>query len=233
MGVVDFYFDQVLSRVDLSRADHKKIAATRIVGIISRLKTEIEQSHYIKLLSQKLDIPEKILTGMITRSVSVPVEEKEQGKQAQPSSNAALMSEHLIGFVGVYDTYLPLLFEEVEPDMMAEDIRELYKTMILQYTETHESSLRTFSNKLNENELRVWSELVFKGEQTYAALTAIEREREFHLLVSRLKREYYTRRLHELTLAIERAENEGRSDDIKELVAQHQRVLRMRSDLLS
>ena len=55
--VMDYYLARVLAGVDLNRADHKKIAVQKLLPIIKFLKSQVEQAHYLKLLSEKIQIP--------------------------------------------------------------------------------------------------------------------------------------------------------------------------------
>lgn len=230
IGVVDYYFEEVFARVDLSRADHKKIAAQKITAIIARLKTRIEQTHYIQLLSAKISIPERILADMVAKPANPPIEARTKLRQALPP-RAHSPADHIISFVAHHPMYIPVLIDSLETEQMPAPLQPLYKKLIVQYTIGDEQTIRTLARTLDPNELILWSELALRGETLYAHLTPHEREIEFHALLARIQREYFTDKLKSITDELSRAEAEGRVTDVPALMEEYQRYHKRRTSL--
>lgn len=235
VGVVDYYFDEVLSRVDLSRADHKKQAVQKIGGIIAKLKTPIEKAHYFKLLATRLNVPENAIWSMVQAlpqepAVGAAVEVKKIDKRTK-NNRRDLVSQHLLSFVSEHSPFVPMLLDEIEPELMSVTFQELYKNIILYYTKHNDPMLRNIGTLLEPLQLQQWSELVFQGHELYARLTPIEQEHEFKVLSRRLAHEYHTRRLKELTLAIQKAEEEGNLTAVQDLISEHNKLTEKRQSL--
>lgn len=216
IGVVDFYFDAVFARVDLTRADHKKLAAKKITGIISRLKTKVEQAHYATLLAERLQVREPIIWSMITAPEAVV--QKNDESVIDKKAALSLVGRHFVAFIIQHPAHLVTAFNEIEPDMLEGDVQELYKKIIIQYTKEQSPNFRDLATTLAPDELSLWSELVFTGEQVYGQMNPIEQEQELALLLKRIKQRFFTAKLRELTEAIRRAEQTGDQQRIESLL---------------
>ncbi len=218
IGVVDFYIEAIFKRVDLTRADHKKLAAQRIVSIINKLKTKIEQAHYVTLLAQKLQMQESILWSMVETPQTKQEPLQEEAPRPDSKKGSAFFSEHLISFMLQYPDMGRAVIDELEPDMLSPDLQDLYKKIIVQYTENQLPNFIELSSELSPDELRRWSELVFQGERFYGSLLPEQRLHELERLRSLVIHAYYTAQLQELTEAIKRAEVLGDQDALDTLL---------------
>ncbi len=218
IGVVDFYIDAIFKRVDLSRADHKKIAAQRIVGIINKLKTKIEQSHYVTLLAQKLQMPESVLQTMVQEPQAAAEPIAQETPWSDSKKGSAFYSEQLLSFILQYPDLGRAIVDEVEQEFLSEDTRDLYKKIILQYTKNQLLNFLELSSELSPDELRRWSELVFQGERNYGALLPEQRVHELERLRGLVLHAHYTNQLQELTEAIKRAEQAGDQSSVETLM---------------
>lgn len=67
---VDFLIDRVTRDVDLSDATAKRQATQRLAPVLRLIPDEIEQSHYVQLLSRRLDLDYKSVMASITLSAA-------------------------------------------------------------------------------------------------------------------------------------------------------------------
>ena len=227
VGVVDFYFNEIFARIDLTRSDHKKQAAQKIASIISRLKSKVEQAHYVSLLAAKLAVTEDIIWSLV-KTPSVEPPQKASVVEPQKKSTDTL-SEHLISFIAQHLSFVAIVIDEVEPEMLSPRLHDLYKKIIIHYTKGQSPDFRQINSELSQAELRLWSELVFQGDRFYGPLNPKQQEQELQHLLKRIKYNFYTRKLKELTGAIKLAEKEKNEEMVTSLMHEYQGMSSKRS----
>lgn len=220
--VMDYYFKRVLAGVDLNRSDHKKIATQKLLPIIKFLKSNIEQEHYLKILSDKLHIPIELLRENLKNSKSF-LEEKTITSNTQekvsPISKDPLfnISEQLLSMAFFRDEYLDSLMAEVDPDMVAEELRPLYKHLIIYYTK--HQNLDNFINysELSENDKENWTRLSLVGDRDLSNISKKVVSDDFQKLILRLKLYYKESQRKELINQLRQSELTDDSDKQDEL----------------
>ncbi len=205
--VMDYYFQRVLSGVDLNRADHKKIAVQKLLPIIKYLKSAVEQSHYLQLLADKLHLPLEILQSDL-KQVSSFLENVRPEKKviAIKKPSTGFLSEELLGIVFFRNNYLERLVNELEPEMMEESLLDLYKKVIIYYTKQH-----NLDNFIDWPELEVeakqqYIRLLMSAEQNMADLSGQELDSNFNVSLERLKSNRFQERRQLLIEQLRQAE---------------------------
>jgi len=66
--IMQYFFDQTFSKLNLEKVEHKREAARKLLGIISRLGSRIEEDLWLKRLSQKIDVTENILKETLEKN---------------------------------------------------------------------------------------------------------------------------------------------------------------------
>jgi len=67
-SVLDYYFKDVFSRFDAKNPTDKKKIAKVLLNIIKDIASPIEQSHWLKILADKLDTDEKVLAEILMKT---------------------------------------------------------------------------------------------------------------------------------------------------------------------
>jgi len=188
--VMDYYFKRIFQAIDINRADHKKIAVQKLLPIIKYLKTEIEQVHYLKILSDKLQVPFEILkkdlegTTSFLEKQDIAVQKIVQDKK----DSATLLSEMILTIAFYKNQYLDKLISELDPDMIVEGLQDLYKKVIIYYTK--HQNLEKFGDfeQLSLEEKETWIRLSMFGEKDYHEAKEIDIASDFQNLIFRLKK---------------------------------------------
>lgn len=208
--VMDYYFQRILSGVDLNRADHKKIAVQKLLPIIKYLKSAVEQSHYLQLLADKLHLPLDILQSDL-KQVSSFLENVRPEKKVMAIKKPSLsfLSEELLGIVFFRNNYLERLVNELEPEMMEADLLDLYRKVIIYYTKQ-----RNLDNFIDWPELEVeakqqYIRLLMSAEQNMADLSGQELDSNFNVSLERLKSNRFQERRQLLIEQLRQAELKG------------------------
>jgi hypothetical protein len=113
--------------------------------------------------------------------------------------------------------------------MIANELQELYKKIIIHYTKGQSANVRDIIGEFSQADMQIWSQLVFQGEQVYGGLSQVQQEQEFAQLFHRVTHSYYTIKLHELSDAIKRAEENREDDLVQRLLREHQAMNRKRN----
>lgn len=207
---MDYYFQRIIAGVDPTRADHKKIAVQKLLPIIKYLKTQIEQVHYLQLLSQKLQIPMEILqsdfgktTAFLEQKQAVAIKSAEQKKD-----RASLLSEKLLALAFYKKDYLEQLIAEIDLEMIAGDWQSLYKKVIVYYTK-HQHLDNFLDSQLDSQDKNEWIRLVMWGEATAADLKSSDLTRDFLVLLKAIKKSYLDNNKQKLIDQLRQAEIVG------------------------
>jgi DNA primase len=210
--VMDYYFKRIFQAIDINRADHKKVAVQKLLPIIKYLKTAIEQVHYLKILADKLNIPYDILkkdldqaTSFLERQDTV-VQKVVQDKKG----SAILLAERIFNIAFFKNQYLDKLISELDPDMIIEELRDLYKKVIIYYTK--HQNLDKFENfeELTSEEKNTWIRLSMSGAKDYEESKEEDVVNDFQNLISRLKKDSFDIQRQDLINQLRQAES---SDD--------------------
>ncbi len=95
--VVDYIFNMVTAKLDLTTARDKSLARDRLLPIIAEIKDVVRQAHYLQKLARLINVSERTLevdlkrfkTGQARQSV------QKQGRETATSSTRSLLSSPL------------------------------------------------------------------------------------------------------------------------------------------
>lgn len=187
--VMDYYLSRVLAGVDLNRADHKKIAVAKLLPIIKFLKSQVEQAHYLRLLSEKIQIPLAVLQSDLATSKNfIDNQEKAWQHSLDKKKNTwQLLSEQLLSLAFYKDECLNRLINDLEADFIFTDLQPLYKKVIIYYTKHHSLDNLADSLDLENSEKNDWIRLAITGEKDWNDSSEAELNNYFNNLIKQLK----------------------------------------------
>lgn len=68
LGVMDYFFQKTFNKFDKNKIEDKKKISQELLEIIASLENDVEKSHWIKKLAEKIDTPETALTEMLKKT---------------------------------------------------------------------------------------------------------------------------------------------------------------------
>ncbi len=211
MPVMDYYFQRILSGVDLNRADHKKIAVNKLLPLIKFLKSHVEQTHYLQLLADKLNLPNNLLQtdfqNLPSKNLVINQDAGAVVKINTKENNRALvLSRQLLSLALFKDIYLQKVLNDFEPEMFEESLQDLYKQLIIYYTKHR--SLNSFLDQadLEDVQKNLWISLSMQAEKDYDSMTNIELDQHFQDILNFFKKEYLSAKLQQLIAHLKQAE---------------------------
>ena len=67
-GLVEYYFEDIFARYDAKDPVGKKKIAKELLNVIKDISSPVEQSHWLKVLAEKLGTEEKVLAGVLEQA---------------------------------------------------------------------------------------------------------------------------------------------------------------------
>lgn len=190
---MDFYLNKVLAGVDLNRADHKKIAVSKLLPLIKSLKSKIEQTHYLKILADRLNLPLEILQTDFSHS-KIAVEERAMSNNTainnKPTNKTLSLSEQVLALAFAHDKYWQKLISDLEPEALATEWQDLYKNAIIYYTK--QRSLQAFldNSDLAETQRQEFIRLTMSQARDFIDWQTKELDDHWSSLVNSLKKQH-------------------------------------------
>ncbi len=135
--IMEFYFDSIFAKHDASGVDGKKKIAEELLGIIGRISNKIEQVHYLQMLSEKLNVEEKVLREVLdnAKKNDPKFSHKQRGSAGgdadimNPDSREKQLQERLLGFIILYPQFFSEIFCELEELFSDEEFERIYLPM--------------------------------------------------------------------------------------------------------
>jgi DNA primase len=234
-SIMDYYFENILKGLDLSKVEDKKKAAAGLLTQIKNIPDRIEQSHYLQKLAGLLNVDEQILQ----ESMNKPVNENKYNKNLKEVKNMATNKESeedilarrllsmILGKIRLFEFVEPIL----EPEYLPENIIPLYSELISEYNNLgNELDIVKFTVKLykSNQEIAFMAKeflLYFEKEFNEEDLSDFEEfKREALLLSERLKRKFLARKIDIIEKEMKEAESVGDNDKIAKLTSDFSKI---------
>ncbi|MEI7620330.1 MAG: DNA primase [Candidatus Falkowbacteria bacterium] len=163
--MMEYYFDKVLTEVDLTQANGKRLVAKKILEMINKFNNKIEADHWIRRLGERIDIGEEVLRETLN-TLRKPVEVKYTKKISLADridtrfSREEKLSELLLSLVLKY----PDFTEYVANNLSAEHLdglhnRLFYNQLIIYYNTNKALDYRSFRSHLESQDRALASQL--------------------------------------------------------------------------
>ncbi len=229
-AVMQYHFDQVLKNLNVTDPQAKKQAAANLLGKISTLVDGVEQSHWLNVLSDKLNVPENVLREELAK------QKKSPRPSTAPTTTTSvvvktpvvdLASQHLMSLLVRYPSNLPYVIEHITPEMLPDTgLRDLYIEIVLWYNQAAQNltdinqEFEIFVDSQPAARLQALTTLRLLADQLYEKLTDEQSRSELRDLVSRRKRQHLNQVLGQLAEQIKQAEAGHAREEVEHLSQQ-------------
>ena len=243
--MMQYYFDKVISKLNLENIEHKRQAVRKLLPIIGELSSKIEQDYWVKSLSELIDIQEYVLRETLAKALSAKTSKKEFGRAEKKTEPIADRSEErssqiLLALLLKFPNLIEVAVNRIQPDqLIGRDSQDLYRSVIIFYNnivETH-NDLEAVETEINYKKLRNWLENEFGTENANSEPQTRLLEKvavlgdcdfvdyepdqamgEMLRILSVLKKNHLNLRMREIEKMISQAEKEKDSGSINELM---------------
>jgi len=224
---MDYIIDVNIKGKDLENIDIKRQIATKVLSWINKLIDPIEKDYYLKKLGKKIKIEEKILREALQRVVKKRTypNYNQQNQEVKPIKRGftkdQLVSQRLLALVFYYPDYFKELIDKVSPEILNLKYQDIYKQAIFYYTKSNEFKSEDFYKclKVEKEQLAfVFDTLKLLAESEFLNLSKLDLNHEFEQGIKFLKKESITKKLKELEIQIQSAEQSGNRSQADELM---------------
>lgn len=249
--VMEYYFRTVFDKYETSNIESKKRIVDILLAKIGKLQNKVEQSHYIKLLADKLSLDEAILWETFSHSAKnrryrsqeqakqTPSKEKQFNRPVIEDQKNKILAQRILALCLKFPENLSYVIGEL-PAVMIEypQLKKLYKDLIIYYTKRESKytkdqkksiSIDDFLHTLDKEYQKYYNQLLFIIDKDFFELTYNDVREELIRSINLLKRDYLTKKLQEIQRDIEKSEQLGQEEDIDRKIQEFKMV----SDQLS
>ncbi|MBU0612428.1 DNA primase [Patescibacteria group bacterium] len=167
---LEFYFDNTFQELDTSKVQDKKKAAAILLPVIAKIGDTIEQAHWLKELSKKLDVEENILRDRLpnktkpnrTNRKTVSGEQK-----VKVIDRFAKIGEELLSLIIHFPDFISTSIDKLLPEYFTDEKqKELYKNIVVYYTKKEHFDVSNFQKTIktegqDENDLSAYLDVLF------------------------------------------------------------------------
>lgn len=222
---LDYIFKVTLGGLDLSRVDHKKKAAQKLLKVIAKLGDEVEIAHYLKKLAKALDVTEESLQKVLARI-------KEQIKPAPEAVGPAsaktpavsdadigrALIERFLCLLLKFPVQIFLVSQRLEPEAINDKVaQEVYKKLIIYYNKEQSFNYENFTKELLAEEAGTIGRLMMMAEIDQTADSPLIVKEEFDVVINRLNKNHLNKKIKELGRQMAQAEKAKDQESVNKL----------------
>jgi DNA primase len=229
---MDYVFEATLKNLDLSRVDHKKTAAKKILPLVAKLGDSVEQSHYLRKLAEILGVAEEALANTLTGFKTKEPLLKEKAVVAAVPDQSRLVAEYLLALILKFPEQLQSIIQHLQPEMIQHQAAaELYKELIIYYNKEHHLIIAELTEQFKPGQADYLNQLSLLIEEDSFNNTPDLLNYEIAQSVNRLKNFYLKNRIKELSRLMSQAEKNGDQTRVLELSREFTQLTRQLQDV--
>lgn len=235
--IVEYYFKLAVDGKNLNQVQDKKAVARDLLPLIAKIKDAIEQTHYLQRLADLVQVEVSALRQSLPSHVgtAAPVTAKSSAKPARPVVTAApnryrSVSERLLAFLLSHPSTAVQVIPRLDAEALeGEDLRTLYKTVALWYTQHHFSSRQDFASlipSIDAEQQETINLLSMLADKEFPETVDASMEEDLLTMISSLKRYSLSRELQRIEADMRRLEQQGgaSSQDMAPLIERFRSV---------
>lgn len=232
--LLEYFFDSIFSKVNLEDIAAKKKAIDLFLLKLSKVKNRIEEDNWIKKMSELVEIRSEVLREELDRKKAL--DDKEKKKQAGTSAKLGdrpdiikitreeRLSELFLALIVRFPDLIGYATSNLEPDFLAgeENVR-FYKDLIIYYNKAallDYESFRLYLEEQGNGSEKFLDKLVLLGEKDFYSHDYGQAKGEAIRIIVDLKKYGCQKRIRNLEKEIGKAEQAGREEDLKLLMAE-------------
>ena len=216
---MEFCINQVVKKHEIHTINGKKDALKEIMQYLKLLESSFEKDHYIREIAHELDTKEVQIYDELKKSDG---KEKfrisEEKAEKSPTAYKFTMTDVVFGLVYEHPAVVEAMFREIPENSLSESEKNIYNTYKDHYNLLAEDLRKDFLLCLSED-LRQKTELIsLYIEDVYGAFNEEMIQKEFIILINKLKVQKSERERRNISYQIKEAENAGDKEKAKELL---------------
>ncbi|PIR57715.1 MAG: DNA primase [Parcubacteria group bacterium CG10_big_fil_rev_8_21_14_0_10_38_31] len=221
---ITFYLDKIISKFKDIK-DARKEVEKKIIPLLSKIKSEIERSHYVSETAKAIRLPEepvvaelkKLLKNNKTEHFTSHPQISSQNQVKIQKSRKQSIEDRLLGLI---------LWQRKNTE---NNFKEVLETVTLKcvdlLSEEGKKILNTDEDELDENMKKSYNKLTFEAELSYTDSETLDKEAE--ILLAGLEKESLKERLEELSDKIRQFEIAGDQENLSLSLEEFQKLIKL------
>jgi len=221
---ITFYLDTIILKFKDIK-DARKEVEKKIIPLLSKIKSEIERSHYVSETAKAIRLPMEPIMEELKKMIiqnkkgnfKHPLQDKNNEQLKISKSRRQSVEERLLGlilwqrkkeisnFIAIIDTVAIKCF-----DLLSEEGKKM---------------LKTEGNNLDEQIKKSYNKLTFEAELSYADSEVLDKEAE--ILLAELEKESLKEELEELSDKIRKFEIAGDQENLSLSMEKFQKLIKL------
>lgn len=234
-GIMDWFFEKILSGKDLTNPRQKQLSADQLLPEIALIPYAVERDHWLRQLGEKLNVEVGVLREDMER-----LKKKIKTPNSEPRTPASVgkvnilteddrftkLVEMLMVMILRYnDLILELSGESMNQLLSTGKFGALYIALKTEYADTSKIDLEKLRGLVetagNENLIDI---LLMKGELDFSGIQIAEAQKELRKLLALIIDEWKKKRRKEIQMLIEKAEKNGEVEKLKGLIMEFNKI---------
>ncbi len=230
LDIMDYFFNKSIKDKNLNNLEIKREVVAKMLIMIRKLKSRVDQDYWLKKLSQDLSLSEDTLREEFVKNFKLG--SSKISSQARIIDNSLDKQSRLIELVLSLIFRFPELIEEISHLLKEEYLSDnslnlFYKNLIIYYNKYSSFEFEHFRSNLKESgELELADTLSLKGERDYFDLDAQIARKEILTSIAELRKIYYQKKISLVEKELVLAEQKNDTEKAKQLMNQIAQLLK-------
>jgi len=222
--MMEYLFDKVIDGLDLKLVENKKDVAGKMLIMINKLTNRVEADHWLKILSQTLEIDESVLRESLPHEKESQIVKpiKRSPNNATAKSREEQLGELLLAIIVRFPDFVPYVIAKLELNWLGNnDLSSFYKNLIIYYNKTNAldyTGFRAYLAGEGVTQAEILDRLVLLGEKDFYAYEAENVQAEIIKILVELKKYYLQGQIFLAQKAMAEAEKNGETDKINQIL---------------
>ena len=232
-AVMEYYFNFADKKFDFTKVEDKKEAAKLLLPLISKLFDPIEKTHYLQKLAELINVEEEVLRDQLNKAKERKIsggtgpETTEKG-QTKGKERNLMLSERIIGLALKYPENIPNIIENLEPEAVDSELRNLYNKLKIYYTKNQKFDNKGFLEEIRRFESGLLKKIDLLGlliEKDFDEGTSEKViKKEVTDSLRALRQSYICSELKKIGDKIKKTEESGNADQTDNLIQEFNRL---------
>ena len=228
--MMEYYFTKVCADLDINKVEDKRAAVKKMLTMIMKLANRVEMDHWLKKMSEKINVEENILRETLKATLAEIKKPKELNPTRRPVMTVVLasesreekLSELLLALMLKYPDFIPYTANNLESEYLAGAAQLLfYNELIIYYNDNSQIEYRSFRAHLEKkavDQVALLDTLSLLADKDFADTAAGQVKSEIIKVILALKKHYFKDKMKETEKSIAAAEARGDSERINALM---------------
>ena len=225
-SLIEFYLSNALSKNDLNTAEGKKKTSQDLLPIIKKIPNKVEQAHWLQKVAGELKVQEEVLIeemGKIKSSTVNTIQDNQPILNQNNLSKGKLnFEEYTLGLILVYPEALKESRKQSRSLFIDTNLEQIFN--VLKENRNKKINIKNFKKDLPFVLADKVDYLIFGVEAQKEMIDEFNPKKEIKFCFKELKKRYFQKKLNQLSLSIQEAEEKKDNISLKKLTKEFNKL---------